>query len=160
MKWNAGDIELAVARCLYNPRTYLLLTNVSWGLGVHECDLLAMSGARYLTEIEIKVSVNDCRRDLSKRHHHDNVKIKYLYFAVPDTIVSKCLPYIPERAGIIAVTDRGQYLHARRLRPARAHAGARPLSEFEVSKLQRLGCIRYWFIREQLQALKNGREKR
>jgi hypothetical protein len=74
------DIEIAVAR-FYGVRANLIVPNASWGAGVHECDLLICSNANYLTEIEIKVSKGDIKKDLKKRHQHRSEKIRRLYYS-------------------------------------------------------------------------------
>lgn len=38
---------------------------------------------RYVTEVEIKTSIEDFRRDFQKDHQHDNCNVKYLYYAMP-----------------------------------------------------------------------------
>ena len=49
-------MEIAIARS-WNYRRHLIVPNVSWGFGVHECDLLVISPSGYATEIEIKAAV-------------------------------------------------------------------------------------------------------
>ncbi len=72
----------------------------------YECDLVIMSKAGYVTEVEIKVSKSDLVADLKKKHGHESRKIKYLYFAMPDYLEG-CIELIPERAGVLLIDQRG-----------------------------------------------------
>ena len=45
----------------FNYRANLIVPNISWGLGLHECDLLVLTSSGYATEIEIKVSKADLK---------------------------------------------------------------------------------------------------
>jgi len=59
------EIEILVAD-YFNYRANLIVPNVSWGLGVHECDILVLTKAGYAWEVEIKTSVADVKADLKK----------------------------------------------------------------------------------------------
>ncbi len=136
---NTGQIELALAKWL-NWRTHLIVPNVSWGLGLHECDLLCLSKSGFATEIEIKASVSDLKRDGHKRHHHQSQKIKFLYFAMSDTMLGhEC--EVPEGAGVIYVRESGVCLVQRRPTPNKL---ARKLSDAEIQHLGMLGTMRMW----------------
>ena len=88
-----AEIELKLVKW-FNPRTHLIVPNVSWGFTSHECDLLIMSKSGYLIEVEIKVSLPDLKKDLLKKHGHKEDRIKYLYFAIPQKL-EKYIEYIP-----------------------------------------------------------------
>jgi len=98
------DIELELAN-YFNPRSNLIIPNVSWGFNIHECDLLVVSPAGYITEVEIKISKSDIRADLKKRHKHFDTRIKRLFFAIPYNLQDYA-DLIPEHAGILAIDDR------------------------------------------------------
>lgn len=104
MNIKTTDIEIAVSSFL-NTRANLIVPNISWGLHIHECDLLFISRAGYATEVEIKISRQDLIKDKLKDHKHVNSKIKYLYFAIPDYLMQH-INHIPERAGIIVVDSK------------------------------------------------------
>lgn len=141
----AREIEIALAKWL-DPRRLLIVPNVSWGMGLHECDLLVLSRRGYATEIEIKVSRADLLRDKSKRHQHKSDMIKYLYFAVPIEMRGD-LDEIPLCAGILLVNHRGKCKIARK---ARGNPTARRFIEMEQLKLARLGVMRMWALKEQI----------
>lgn len=136
------DIEVALSRHI-NLRQNLLVPNVSWGLGLHECDVLALSRSGYLTEYEIKTSAADLKKDRTKVHGHYSDRIKYLYFVVPSKLARYC-EYVPERAGIIVVNSHGQAFEI-----ARAHANprARALTDKERYDYARLGAMRIWGLK-------------
>ena len=103
-KLKAIDIELAVSGYL-NPRQNLIVPNVHWGLGIHECDLLVITQAGYAWEIEIKVSKADLIKDGKKRHGHIDFRIKELWFAIPKYLEPH-IEHVPKHAGIIVVDDK------------------------------------------------------
>ena len=42
----------------------------------HECDMLIVTKNRYLTEVEIKISLSDLKADFKKKHQHKDKNIK------------------------------------------------------------------------------------
>jgi len=105
IKLTTNDIILAMTdkRKPCNLSSHLVVSNLSWGFKIHECDMISVTNAGYATEIEIKVSVADTKKDLEKRHGHKSDKIKYLYFAMPLEIYEKTKDYVPKQAGIYTV---------------------------------------------------------
>lgn len=89
----SDDIINTVVRQVFPPRRYAVCPNVSWGLLDWEADVLAVSPAGIINEIEVKVSAADLRRDEKKakwRHFHSPIHpgcIKNLvhrfWYAVP-----------------------------------------------------------------------------
>ena len=100
LKMNTIDIEIAIANH-FDYRRNIIVSNVSWGMNIHECDLLVLTKSGYATEVEIKISKSDILRDKNKIHGHIHKKIKKLYFAVPENL-RNCVDFIPERAGFFA----------------------------------------------------------
>src|SRR5262245_35861210 len=97
----ALEIETIIAY-KFGVRRNIIVPNVSWGLGLHECDILIVSQSGYATEVEIKISKYDLKKDLVKGHGHANDKIKYLVFAIPEKI-EQHIDLIPAEAGIIVI---------------------------------------------------------
>lgn len=97
------EMEIAVAK-FFNYRLNIVVPNISWGMFNHECDLIKLTPGGYCTEIEIKVSLNDLKKDKEKRHKHNDPKIKYLYFAIPEYL-EQHIEHIPDKAGILIVTN-------------------------------------------------------
>ncbi len=141
-RMTAGEIELALNHWLSNER--LAVPNVSWGLRVHECDILTLSRSGYATEIEIKVSKSDLKRDADKDHGHRSQRIKYLYFAMPEAM-RDCIGDVPEHAGIVLVsTDKYGDYQCQIIREPQPNVAARKFTDTEAFALARLGALRIW----------------
>ena len=77
------EIERMLAR-YFDLRTNLVVPNVSWGFfSEHEADLVVVTKAGYLTEVEIKRSWTDFLADFKKRFYHADPRIAKFYYAVP-----------------------------------------------------------------------------
>lgn len=136
------EIECKIAD-YFGIRTHLIVPNVSWGLGVHECDLLVLSKNGYATEVEIKISASDLKADALKGHGHKSKKIKYLYFAIP-SYLCKYIEFIPRRAGILVITSAGRVFCAAEPEQNR---DARSLTLQEQYDMARLGALRIWSMK-------------
>lgn len=138
--------ELTQPGRIFDYRRFLVVPNASYGVGLHECDLLALTASGYAHEIEIKVSVSDLKRDGEKRHHHESRRIKCLWFAAPACMRQAMLEHVPERAGIILVHDQseGWSRLLEIVRKPQRRADARAFTAEERYDLARLGTIRYW----------------
>ncbi len=157
----AEDIEIAVAR-MFGVRANLIVPNASWGAGIHECDLLICSSAGYLTEVEIKVTKADLKKDGEKRHAHKSAKIKFLFFAIPIQVYERKTEEIealvPQQAGILVVSKSEIYstynVDVRR-KPTKNRM-ARSLSQIERYELARLGALRIWDLKKRLQKVREA----
>jgi hypothetical protein len=148
------EIEEAVAR-LFGIRQHIIVPNASWGLGLHECDLLIVRPSGYAIEVEIKTSKADLKQDAKKSHGHYSEKIKQLYFAVPKDLYDAACEYAPFDAGIITVAASDPewrlgklFAHIERESPIRKNA--RPLNEKEILKAATLGAMRVWSLKRKL----------
>lgn len=139
------EIECAVAR-YFNPRVNLVVPNVSWGMGLHECDLLVLTKSGYAYEVEIKVSRADLIKDLEKRHGHHSNKIKKLYFAIPAHL-AKHIEYIPLRAGIISVNSKGWCCL---IKNPDINTAAHKLSDEDRFQFARLGALRIFDLKSRI----------
>ena len=148
------DIEISLSN-YFGPRQNFIVPNVSYGLGIHEVDLLVVSQAGYCTEVEIKTSVSDLKADLKKEHGHRSNLIKYFYFAVPEKLKDKALELIPERAGLFVVKDINFYWHNCRIEKSPiVNKAARALKSDELIKLGHLAAMRIWTLKERLYQMK------
>lgn len=145
----ATEIECLVAG-LWGYRQNLVVPNVHWGMGLHECDILILSKSGWASEIEIKVSKSDLKKDASKGHGHNSSKIKYLYFALPDFLAES--EFIPARAGVIAIipVHKGIGFYAKLIRHAEPNKSAKKWDEKDRAALMRLGCMRIWSLKSAL----------
>jgi len=148
----ADEVQYALTYSQDSPfymRKYYVVPNVSWGLDFnHELDLLAISKCFSGTEIEIKVSKSDLKRDLQKGHGHRDPRIRQLYFAGPIELEEAFFEYVPKDAGIITVYRNPKAIHLRYQcvirRKAKANRSAKAFTDGEVFRLLRLGNMRYW----------------
>jgi len=138
-----AEIEIAIAKH-YDWRQNLIVPNVSWGLLFHEADILVMSKAGYLTEIEIKVSRSDLIADKTKSHQHQSRLIKSIYFAIPEKLEIHAEHILP-RAGIYIVGKTGK---VKKIREAEINKESRILKDEEKYNLARLGTMRIWNLKE------------
>lgn len=154
------EMECAIAQWA-TPRRNLVVPNVSWGMNIHECDVLILSDAGYATEVEIKISKADLKKERTKRHgHHDyHNRIKRLFFAFPAALWPKlddALDCVPERAGILLVTPRGHapgwgpLWRVETQRDCVTNKAAGKFSDSERYKLARLGALRVWGLKKKL----------
>ncbi|MEE8428639.1 MAG: hypothetical protein V3S33_03965 [Gammaproteobacteria bacterium] len=150
-KITTPEMEVALARW-FDYRMNLIVPNVYWGFSsdMHECDLLIVSKAGYCTEVEIKITRADLRRDAKKSHGHENKSIKYLYFALPDYL-EHCQEFVPERAGIILVRPDVPDVwspRCKRVRQPQCQKHAAKMSDSQRYKVARLGALRIWNLKE------------
>lgn len=153
------DMEVELSRFL-NFRINLIVPNVSWGMFSHECDLIRLTPAGYCSEIEIKVSLSDLKKDKEKKHNHfdggrygyNPNKIKYLYFAIPEYL-EQHIEHIPERAGILVVREYqfnwGLELRTGEIRAPKKQSNYK-FSEAERIKLLSLMAMRIWGLKRKL----------
>jgi len=143
---NAREIELALIN-YFDVQKYIIVPNVSYGIFPYELDLCMLNyRGRYATEVEIKISKSDLKRDGKKWHSHDHNYnyIKYLYFAMPIKMKG-CEEFVQENAGILWVDNKGKVEVARKPVPNKL---ARKWDDKMAFKLARLGTMRYWKLRD------------
>lgn len=146
------DIELAVANWLgilpshggMGSNRNILVPNFK-GMYLHECDLLLVSGAGWVTEIEIKVSVSDLRADKKKWHEHYSPLIRHLFFAMPSTMESN-ISDVPMHAGVLLI-ENGKCCEIRR---PTANKSARKLTDKEILHIGRIAAMRIWTLKRKL----------
>ena len=92
----------------------------SYALGF-EADLIMTSRSGYATEFEAKISLSDFRADAKKTRKHLQLQtgrtqplygssaeqpIKHYWYVVPDSLVAKVQPELPEYAGLLSVSEK------------------------------------------------------
>lgn len=161
MKWTEERVALAVAQSLFPWRRHIVVPNLSWGMGIGwEIDLGALSAANWLTEVEIKVSVADLRKDAEKYRHayeaqpgHQSITRKK-FIAMPlemwwkKSNLSVEFPAIPDGVGVITVEGGISGDNAKIVVAAKPIPSARKLTDAERDQMLRLGYLRYWGVRE------------
>ena len=118
----------------------------------HECDMLIVTKNQYLTEVEIKISLSDLKADFKKKHQHKDENIKNFYYAFPAEMKEKAIELIPEEAGILIAVKK--HLHSGQeyraiecYRKPKINKEAKPINDIILSKIYRLGYLRYWNYR-------------
>lgn len=159
------EMEIALAEH-FNARVNLIVTNIHWGMFIHEMDLLVLTKAGYASEVEIKVSRADLVKDKEKRHGHfdSQHRIKHLYFAIPEKLRPH-IEHIPERAGIIIVsksmgrfgryTKDGYETYEQQTYPCDVIRQPQVLSKYKFSEkerynMARLGAMRIWTMKKKI----------
>ena len=146
----ANQVELAVAAML-DYRQCIIVPNVSYGLPClnYEADMVVLRDSMWADEIEIKVTASDIRADKKKKHNHNCVWFRSLYFAVPEELATH--PDIPERAGIYAVNqDKYGICRAYKVRAAKLSPNARKFDPKNERRLLRLAAMRTWTLKKHL----------
>lgn len=118
----------------------------------HECDMLIVSKNQYLTEVEIKISLSDLKADFKKEHQHKDENIKNFYYAFPEEMKEKAIKLIPEEAGILIavkkhLNDGYEYREIKCYRKPKINKEAKPINDIVLSRIYRLGYLRYWNYR-------------
>lgn len=145
------EMEVAIAQ-YFGIRKNIIVPNVSFGLGIHECDMLILTPSLYATEIEIKRTCPDLIKDKEKSHGHRSNKIKTLFFAIP-SYLEDCIEHIPDHAGVIIVYKKKGIIHCNIVRRAVTNTLARAFTQTEVNKLLQLGIMRMWRLKGKLNKL-------
>ena len=178
IKWTEDVMQVALTRrtALFDFSVYDVVPNVSWGLirDGHEVDLLCLSKAGVFHEVEIKVSRADLKADKRKATGgHKSTQIHCVWFAVPDVaeLVEDALELAPDFAGVVAVhidnkwTPRFdamgdskqqkqknyQVVTTPVVRKPKMNPLAVKPTPAEVLKFLRLGCMRSWTRRHELE---------
>ena len=150
------EMEIAIAK-MFGIRRNIIVPNISWGLGIHECDLLVLRSSGYAVEVEIKKTYADFKKDFEKRHGHVDYhnRIVEFYYAFPEELYEKCKDLVPENAGVILCKSR--YDYKKRFNPkayvkkkAKRKSKAKPMTEKEQQQIVRLGALRIWTLKERI----------
>lgn len=118
----------------------------------HECDMLIVTKNRYLTEVEIKISLSDLKADFKKEHQHKDENIKNFYYAFPEEMKEKAIELIPEGAGILIAVKKHlnsgyEYRDIECYRKPKINKEAKTINNIVLSRIYRLGYLRYWNYR-------------
>ncbi|MDA3856407.1 MAG: MmcB family DNA repair protein [Candidatus Woesearchaeota archaeon] len=132
-------------------RRNIIIPNLSWGMIHYEADIVSLTKSNYATEIEIKISMADLKKDKEKRHNHDSIYFKYLYFAVPWYMKEKCMEYIPEKAGLLVIDE---YHRVFQLKSPMVNKKAKKWTNEERIHLLELCAMRMYNLKKKVSRLK------
>lgn len=118
--------------------------------GIGEPDVLGITKARYLLEIEIKRSLSDFRANGHKRHmvalEKPELELqreilmpkrpKQFWFLVPCELVKKIEPIVPEYAGLMRGPGKNEVWQVRVVKPAPTNKASLRLT---IEEMMRLG---------------------
>lgn len=146
------EMETAIAD-LFNYRKNVIVPNISWGIGIHECDMLIVRiQTGFAVEVEIKRSKADLKADFKKEHKHNDDRIKEFYYALPEELIESCKELIPETAGLISVRLYRKKYKAEIIKKAKINK-ARRLTEHELLRITHLGTMRIWSLKNKINKL-------
>ena len=107
---------------------------------MYESDFIYITKSGYLTEIEIKVDINDFRNDFKKKIYHSSQLVSSLYYAFPEELYKKYKDEIHDKtAGIITVSYDCE---VKAKAPKRKNI--KSLTDIEIKDFMRIGCMK-WF---------------
>ena len=114
----SNKIVSALTRSLavFDRRKYLILPNAYYGMGFsYEMDLLIITWTgRIGYEVEVKISLADLKRDLSKSKFETNKRtgrnrlsdrVAGMWYAMPIQVWEKGAEHVPDDAGVIVIGE-------------------------------------------------------
>lgn len=156
------EIEVALARTReFDFTKNLVVFNVFGESSIlwldHECDVLVLSKAGYLTEIEIKRSWSDFLVDFKKRCFHNCCGvIKSFFYCVSELFADKVIEYLEENkvdcSGVIVYNEEGRFKFGIYYTEQASDErwSAKKLFMEQQLYLARLGCMRAISLREKM----------
>jgi hypothetical protein len=145
--YTSQEMEIILAKH-FNFRRNIIVPNISYGILDYEADLVILTPSGYATEIEIKVTASDLKKDLKKRHKHRNDLIHYFYFAIPHYL-EKYIDDIPKNAGILKIKDYGGRSYVSTIRGCYLNKVPK-WDDAKRKKITRLSTMRIWSLKEKL----------
>lgn len=140
---HSGQIVAGLARH-FNWFQNTMMTE--WWIDYGQADLLFISRAGYVTEIEIKTSFSDWNADQFKeKWKRPRPHIARFFYAVPLALVDRIPAWIPEERGIISLEaskTRG-YPIIRTVREAKRFK-AQKISDNEILRMYASCYRRFW----------------
>jgi hypothetical protein len=110
---------------------------------MYESDFIYITKSGYLTEIEIKVDINDFRNDFKKKIYHSSQLVSSLYYAFPEELYKKYKDEIHDKtAGIAGIITVSYDCEVKAKAPKRKNIKA--LTDIEIKDFMRIGCMK-WF---------------
>lgn len=141
MKWHAGRMILALAK---HFDWYQNTMMTEWFVDGGQADLIFVTRAGYLTEIEIKISLSDWNADQTKKKFQlPRPHVSRFFYAVPEPLIDRVPEWVSEEVGLLAVVERPTYDSVREIRPAKRKKSV-PLRGDEIARIYRNGHARMW----------------
>lgn len=110
---------------------------------MYESDFIYITKSGYLTEVEIKVDINDFRSDFNKKVYHSSPLVSSLYYSFPETLYKKYKDEINDKtAGITGIITVSYDCKVKVKAPKRKEVA--PLTDTQIKDFMRIGCMK-WF---------------
>ena len=142
--WDAERIITALVGRYWINNTVM----VEWEVDGGRADFVIISKARYLTDMEIKVTADDRKKDGKKIKWTTPLRphVSRFYYCVPEFLVDSAPPNLPEGVGILAVggrsRPRGDWVGERR--KAQRLKGAKKISAETIQAIYKAAYYRFW----------------
>ena len=151
------DIIQALGYHLYLK--YTCIPNVLMfgdGCTEYEADFIYINKDKQaLTEVEVKTSIEDFKRDFSKKRYHDCEHVKYFYYAMPIDVYEKHRQFVDDKlnevgAGLITISEidtfdfRGNLCCVNKYeKRAKARKDCVAMTEEQYVGYLRIGCMKW-----------------
>lgn len=161
-------IDVIASHSSYNfHSSYWVFPNIHFGHGEHECDLLLINRKNMgVTEIEIKLNLNDLKNNYKKTHlssvhkigkdgnefnfqeyQKKESQIMYFYYAIPEDLIEEALKWIPDEVGVLKIVPKGMYSKISNFRKAKKNLYAKALDDKVFKNLMDKWYWKYWNYR-------------
>lgn len=108
---------------------------------MYEADFIYITKSGYLTEVKIKVDINDF--DFKKKIYHSSSMVSALYYAFPEELYKKYKDEIHDKtAGIAGIIMVSYDCKVKAKAPKRKEVA--PLTDTQIKNFMRIGCMK-WF---------------
>lgn len=141
-KVHSGHIVYALARHFdWFQNTMMTEYFVDGGIA----DLVFVTRARYLTEVEVKISRADWKVDAEKQKWKKNrPHVSRFFYAVPMALAENVPAWVPETAGIIGVgLSDNEVPFAKEIRAAKRKRCTR-LTHAQIAAIHERAYYRFW----------------
>jgi len=142
--WDEARIVTALVGRYWFNNTVM----VEWEVDGGRADFVIISKSGYLTEIEIKVTAADWKKDSKKIKWISALRphVARFFYCVPDFLVEKAPANLDDDVGILAVGSRrrprGDWVSVRR--EAKRLKGAKKVSEETIRAIYKASYFRFW----------------
>ena len=141
MTWDAHRIITALVGRYWFNNTVM----IEWEVDGGRADFVVISRARYLTEIEIKVTADDWKKDSKKIKWTTPLRphVARFFYCVPHDLVDSA-PLLPDGVGILEVVGYLRRDGVGVVREAKRLKGAEKISEDTIRAIYKAAYFRFW----------------
>lgn len=120
----------------------------------YEADLIYINKRRYVSEVEIKISMSDFKADFKKKVYHNSDIVRQFYYLFPNDLYRENSEEIERLlmesdAGIMTVRNfRGCCVKIQR--KAKFRRSVEPIKETKLLKLMYIGCMKWYTVDDRM----------